>query len=117
MAQVGVRPGRYYGGYTGYRYARYPDRGGRYWNDRYAGWNGRYYGDRYYGGGFGLAALPFEILGGVTNAAFGYDNACWRQVETPYGWQWADICRYEGPAAYGYGPGYYAPVTYDVGPY
>jgi len=44
---------------------------------------------------FAFFGVPF----GYGYAAFG--NGCWRQVWTPYGWQWSNIC-YD----YGYNYGY-----------
>jgi hypothetical protein len=42
---------------------------------------------------FAFFGVPF----GYGYAAYG--NGCWRQVWTPYGWQWSNIC-------YGYGYNY-----------
>ncbi len=42
---------------------------------------------------FALFGIPFAY----DYAAYG--NGCWRQVWTPYGWQWSNIC-------YGYNYGY-----------
>lgn len=35
-----------------------------------------------------VVGAPFGFYG----AGYGYDDGCWRQVWTAYGWQWVNIC-------------------------
>jgi hypothetical protein len=46
-------------------------------------------------GNFAFFGAPFAF-GAAT-----YENGCWRQVWTPYGWQWSNIC-YDYGDSYGY---------------
>jgi hypothetical protein len=59
-----------------------------------SGWNGGWHGRHFVGrhAFFFRHHRRFAFVGGPFIYANYYDDGCWRQSWTPYGWQWVNVC-------------------------